>query len=171
MSLDYKKDIFRPTAGSKTGRVWVIADKLSNETGRKAIRKDVIAACVKAGSNPNTASKQYDDWQKMYDNSNDGSEQSSGKFSNTDRQWLEMGLDGRILIPVALRKAMQISPGEKITAWVDEGELHIVSVNVGVQKLQAMVRDQIPEGVSLVDELIKDRREEAAKEERELAGS
>ena len=39
-------------------QVWAIAEKL----GPKAERKDVLAACAKAGINPNTAKTQFQRW-------------------------------------------------------------------------------------------------------------
>ena len=38
-----------------------------------------------------------------------------------------------------------------------------------IEKARRTVRQRVPEGVSLVDELIRERREEAAREEREFA--
>jgi len=45
----------RPRPGSKTARVWELADELGN-------RAAVIAACEKEGVNPSTAATQYARW-------------------------------------------------------------------------------------------------------------
>jgi hypothetical protein len=42
------------------------------------------------------------------------------------------------------------------------------SCSAAIRRLQALVRAAVPEGVSLVDELIAERREEARREEAEL---
>jgi hypothetical protein len=42
--------------------------------------------------------------------------------------------------------------------------LQITTQKEALRRIQALVRKHVPEGVSLVDELIKDRREEAANE-------
>lgn len=52
----------RPAAGTKTGKVWDIADKLAAKG--KADRAKIIEACVKAGINKSTAAVQYLAWSK-----------------------------------------------------------------------------------------------------------
>jgi len=51
----------RPNPGTKTGRVWEIADSIEKAKG-VATREDVIRACMEEGLNVNTASTQYSYW-------------------------------------------------------------------------------------------------------------
>jgi AbrB family looped-hinge helix DNA binding protein len=74
---------------------------------------------------------------------------------------------GRIVIPAEMRAAMMVKPGDTVTAEVTEGEFRIVSPGVAVRRAQALARKLLPPGVSLVDELIADRREEARREAEE----
>jgi len=53
--------VTRPKAGSKTGRVWEIAEQL----GEEVTRKGVVDTCVAEGINPSTASTQYGKWRKF----------------------------------------------------------------------------------------------------------
>ena len=53
----------RPRAGTKTGRVWEVADRILKETGT-ANREAVTKACMQEGININTASTQYSYWRK-----------------------------------------------------------------------------------------------------------
>lgn len=53
----------RPGEGTKTGRVWEIADQLLKETGEMD-RTTVVTACIDEGINMNTASTQYSHWKK-----------------------------------------------------------------------------------------------------------
>ena len=53
----------RPGAGTKTGKVWEVADRIFKETGT-ADREAVIKACMLEGININTASTQYSYWRK-----------------------------------------------------------------------------------------------------------
>ena len=53
----------RPGAGTKTGRVWEVADRILKETGT-ANREAVTKACMQEGININTASTQYSYWRK-----------------------------------------------------------------------------------------------------------
>lgn len=51
----------RPSPGTKTGRVWDIADQIKAELGH-ASREAVIKVCIDEGLNVNTASTQYSYW-------------------------------------------------------------------------------------------------------------
>ena len=53
----------RPGVGTKTGRVWEVADYIHKETGT-VNREEVIKACMQEGINVNTASTQYSHWRK-----------------------------------------------------------------------------------------------------------
>jgi hypothetical protein len=58
-----------------------------------------------------------------------------------------------------------IGPQTELCAFVTEsGALALETRAQGITRAQQLVRKYIPEGVSLVDELITDRREEAARE-------
>ena len=75
-----------------------------------------------------------------------------------------MGNQGRIVIPSELRQALGIVPGERLVARVEDGHLILEtreSMTAGIRKL---FRDAVPEGVSLADELIAERRAEARRE-------
>jgi AbrB family looped-hinge helix DNA binding protein len=73
--------------------------------------------------------------------------------------------NGRIVIPAAYRKAMGLKGGEVLTIRMDEEGLHIQSRAQAIKRAQAIVRKYVPEGVSLVDELIAERRREAKREQ------
>ena len=73
--------------------------------------------------------------------------------------------NGRIVIPAAYRKAMGLKGGEVVTIRLDEEGLHIQSRAQAIRRAQAMVKKYVPEGVSLVDELIAERRREAKREQ------
>jgi antitoxin PrlF len=70
---------------------------------------------------------------------------------------------GRLVIPSAYRKALGLKPGDEVLLSLEEGELRLVSTRQAVARAQAMVRRYIPKGRKLSKELIKDRREEAAR--------
>jgi AbrB family looped-hinge helix DNA binding protein len=85
-------------------------------------------------------------------------------FGVLNRVRLTLGPGGRVVIPAALREAMEVEEGDAILAWVEEGELHLLSPRVGARQAQAMLKGLLPEGVSLADELISERRREAEAE-------
>jgi AbrB family looped-hinge helix DNA binding protein len=78
---------------------------------------------------------------------------------------VRVGPDGRILIPAPFRDALGLKEGEVLIASVEGGELHLLTIPAAVERARAIVRKYVPEGVSLVDELIADRRREAEEED------
>lgn len=87
-------------------------------------------------------------------------------FGLANRLRLTLGPGGRVVIPAALREAMEVEEGDAILAWVEDGELHLLSPRVGARQAQAMLKELLPKGVSLAGELIAERRREAEAEDR-----
>lgn len=77
---------------------------------------------------------------------------------------LKIDSAGRIVIPAEMRAAMQVKPGDTVTAEVVDGELVLLSREAAIRKAQQMVRRYVPEGACLSDELIAERRVEARRE-------
>jgi bifunctional DNA-binding transcriptional regulator/antitoxin component of YhaV-PrlF toxin-antitoxin module len=77
---------------------------------------------------------------------------------------VQIGAGGRVVIPSEMRAIMGVSEGDMLLAQMVDGELRLLSQDAAIRKAQAIVRQYVPEGVSLVDELIADRREEARQE-------
>jgi AbrB family looped-hinge helix DNA binding protein len=75
---------------------------------------------------------------------------------------------GRVVIPAEFRKALGVGIGDDILIQLKGEELRLRSRQAAIKRVQAMVRKYLPdESRSLADELIAERREEAAREERE----
>jgi bifunctional DNA-binding transcriptional regulator/antitoxin component of YhaV-PrlF toxin-antitoxin module len=72
--------------------------------------------------------------------------------------------EGRLVIPAACRKLLGMSPGQELLLQISEQGLIVYTQDVAVKRLQDWVTSHVPPGVSLVDELIADRRAEAARE-------
>ena len=68
--------------------------------------------------------------------------------------------DGRLLIPAAMRKAMGIEPGDSLLLSLEDDTLRVASIKSGLRRAQALVRRHVPEGTSLADALIEQRRSE-----------
>jgi AbrB family looped-hinge helix DNA binding protein len=77
---------------------------------------------------------------------------------------LKVDAGGRILIPAAVREAMRIGEGDTVLAWLENGELHLVSPQVALRQAQELARKLIRAAGSLADELIAERREEVRRE-------
>ena len=150
----------RPSKGTLTGRVWEIADDISRQTGRRASHEEVIEAVRREGGNANTASTQYSAWKQAWQPSE---APQSPLAANTQSVMLQMGRDGRVLVPQAFRMAMGIDDTTKLSARVENGELRIVPQKLAFARLQALVRANDKGQGSAVDELLGDRRSEAGR--------
>jgi antitoxin PrlF len=71
---------------------------------------------------------------------------------------------GRVQLPVDVRRALSLSDGDTVLIEVVDGEVHLRPVRAAIKRMQERMRPYIIEGVSVVDELIADRRREAADE-------
>ena len=77
---------------------------------------------------------------------------------------VRVGPGGQVIIPAQFREALAIRDGEILFARIEDGELRLLTPAAAMRRAQAIVRQFVPEGVSLVDELIEGRRREAERE-------
>ena len=80
-----------------------------------------------------------------------------------------IGPGGRVTIPAAYRKALEVEEGDYVVMKMDGEDLRVSNDAKELQRMREVLNRYVPEGVSLVDELIADRRREAAAEEAEVA--
>jgi AbrB family looped-hinge helix DNA binding protein len=76
---------------------------------------------------------------------------------------VQVGAQGRVVIPAALRKALKLKPGERLVAR-KVGESLVLERREAVERRLRERFKHIPKGVSLADELIAERRADAATE-------
>ncbi|MGA9062267.1 MAG: AbrB/MazE/SpoVT family DNA-binding domain-containing protein [Terracidiphilus sp.] len=79
-----------------------------------------------------------------------------------------LSANGRIVIPAAIREQLGIRPGDPVLMEVEDGVLRIESYPTRIARIQREFAQFIPPGVSLADELIRERREEARREQEEV---
>lgn len=72
-----------------------------------------------------------------------------------------MASNGRLVIPASVRAELGLEEGGHLILRVQDGTIVLEPMAAAIARVQAMVRQYIPEGVSLVDELSADRRREA----------
>ncbi len=77
---------------------------------------------------------------------------------------VQIGAGGRVVIPADMRVAMGVTDGDTLIARVVDGEFRLLSKAAAVRKAQTLVRQFVPASVSLVDQLIEERRAEAKDE-------
>ena len=75
-----------------------------------------------------------------------------------------MSENGRILLPVAVRRAANIKPKEVLTIRVDEEGIHLQTRWQAIKRAQAIVKKYTKGRKGLTDEFLRERREEAARE-------
>jgi len=72
--------------------------------------------------------------------------------------------DGGVVIPPEYLQQLGLQPGNKVIMQLKESEIIIFTPAQAIERAQAWVRSFIPEGYSLVDELIAERRQESLRE-------
>lgn len=72
--------------------------------------------------------------------------------------------NGRVALPAEYRRALGLEPGDRVVVELCDEELHVVPHEVAVKRMQELIARYIPKERSLVDELIAERRAEAARE-------
>lgn len=78
--------------------------------------------------------------------------------------WVQIDQQGRLAMPPATREALGLKPGDKVLLEIEGSDLRVRSLRTVVAEVQAFVRSFVPDDVSLVDELIAERRREAEDE-------
>lgn len=75
----------------------------------------------------------------------------------------KIGSGGRLVIPATYRKALDLKTGDEVVLNLEEREIRIISTRQAVNQAQRLVRRYVPKGRNLSEELIRERREEAAR--------
>ena len=71
---------------------------------------------------------------------------------------------GRVVIPADMRRQLGIEVGSDVNLTLDGNSVRILTQKESIRRAQELFRKLIPEGTSLADELIAERRREAADE-------
>jgi AbrB family looped-hinge helix DNA binding protein len=79
---------------------------------------------------------------------------------------VQIGAQGRVVIPAALRKALNLAPGDRLIARQD-GDSLVLERREAIERRLWDMFSHIPKEISLVDELIAERRAEARRENEE----
>jgi AbrB family looped-hinge helix DNA binding protein len=65
---------------------------------------------------------------------------------------------GRLQIPADIRRALGLGEGDPVVMEVVGGELRVRPLREAIARVRERLRPYLPEGVSLADELIAERR-------------
>ena len=73
--------------------------------------------------------------------------------------------EGRLVLPTEVRSSLGLKAGDQVVFVLDERGVHLrPSRKEAYERAKALVRKYVPEGVSLSEELLEDRRREALSE-------
>ena len=78
---------------------------------------------------------------------------------------MKMSEGGRVVIPVEIRQSLGLKEGDAVLFELRDGEAVITTRAARIRRAQEMVRQYLPAGTSVVDELIAERRQEAARDD------
>lgn len=71
---------------------------------------------------------------------------------------------GRVVIPAEYRKALGMRPGDPVIMQLDDGEVRLFTLDRAIRRAQDLVAEWFPGDRLLSEELIAERRAEAARE-------
>jgi AbrB family looped-hinge helix DNA binding protein len=89
-------------------------------------------------------------------------ETSEGEASKVYRARLDSS--GRIVLPASVRERLGVSDGDSVLVVEEDHGYRIETAGQALQEAQAYFASLVPPSVSLVDELLQERRQEAARE-------
>ena len=69
-----------------------------------------------------------------------------------------LDLNGRIVIPSQYRKALGIKPGDEVILALEDLGVRLYTRRQAIQGAQALVRQYVPSGRNLSQELVEERR-------------
>jgi AbrB family looped-hinge helix DNA binding protein len=92
----------------------------------------------------------------------DGAKPASRSEDRPEQVRVVVGPAGRVVIPAAYREVLGIDEGDAVVMRIEGDELHLISDATEVRRVREMIARYVPEGVSLVDELLRERRREVA---------
>jgi AbrB family looped-hinge helix DNA binding protein len=87
-------------------------------------------------------------------------------MANKKHNEVRVGPQGRLVIPASIRRSMGIVPGDILLAREKDGQLVLEKPDQVLERLKKTFAN-VPADVSLADELIAERREEARRESEE----
>lgn len=83
---------------------------------------------------------------------------------------MEIGPDGELRLQKQLMEAAGTGAGRHLLARFDDDEIRLVTPEAAARKIRTWLRKHVPDGTSLVDELLEERRRECEREGREAKG-
>ena len=71
---------------------------------------------------------------------------------------------GVLNLPEEYRAALGLKSGDEVVLKLEDGSIRVFSLQTAIERAQELVMSYVPEGSSLSDELVAERRREADRE-------
>lgn len=84
----------------------------------------------------------------------------------TGVEWLQVGADGRVVIPMTYRGILGVEKGGQVMLEVDGTHVRLLNRTDALRQAQAMVATHLRKGPSMVEELLVERKAAAERESR-----
>jgi len=81
---------------------------------------------------------------------------------------VKLGEGGRLVIPAAMREALGVKPGDEMALEVVDGELKVKSYMAVIRELQTEFSKLVPAGADVVEDFLRERREEQKRADERL---
>lgn len=151
--------------GSEKARIWQICDELFAERGEIPSGREVADIYKAEGGNVGTGFTQYSHWKKALAAKEIAQKvEPSNLPGSIDFRALNVSADGALVLPADIRRAMALDKDGRVTVQVRDGELTVISPMAAVRRLQARAQELPPSSTLASEELIEERRAEAALE-------
>ena len=77
------------------------------------------------------------------------------------QQHTKIGEGGRLIIPAAYRKALNLHPGDELIIRIENGELRLFRQSQALQRIRAAVKKKMTKKVNYVDEFLAERKRDS----------
>lgn len=165
----------RPEHGALTRRVWEIADALQAAHGALPRGREVVDVYMREDPrrSEGTAFTQYSHWKRAQEAAGlarpAAPAPEPAEVPGPDEVLrLDVAADGMLRLPPGVLRGLELPEGGVLSGRLVNGQLTLVEPVVALRRVQAALRpvaDRMrAEGRSIVDELIAERRAEAARE-------
>ena len=88
----------------------------------------------------------------------------------THPRLVQVAENGRMNLPADVRRALGLNGAGRVILTQDENGVMLTTADHALKRIRALAAPFKPEGRSVVDELLEDRREEASRENDKDAG-
>lgn len=75
-----------------------------------------------------------------------------------------LGEGGRIVIPAQFRESLHLREGDTLFLRTEDGELRLAPIRSVTERVRSLLRKYVPAGTPMVEDLLAERRSEAARE-------